>query len=223
MSDPQYSFSNTTAAIRLTSNRDLFIQGDTGRSISFQVGTPSTPSYTVDSSNNVIFNNSLSIRQPISLSYNSLPTFSSNQIGCTLSATIDLNRNPPTNGYFSVGSLSLGIGVWLLSAQLTLQSSGAFVTNLVTYMVGFSTSTSSFVNPTNPGSSGSPDVLWGNGNTIARLGFGNTNTGQYFGLSKVEVISLTATTTYHFLIYLSYPANDAVLLNPCYFRATRIA
>jgi hypothetical protein len=222
MSDTQYSFSGTTATIRLNSNRDLFIQGDTGRSISFQVGTPSTASYTVDSNNNVSFNNQLSIRQPITLSYTSLPTFSSNQIGCTLSATIS-TANPPTNGYFTVGSITLGIGVWLLSAQLTMQSAGAYVTTLVTYMVGFSTSTSSFTNPTNPGSAGSPDVLWGNGSAVARMGFGNVSTGQYFALSKVEVIPVTATTTYNFLIYLSYPSNDAVLLNPNYFRATRIA
>ena len=134
----------------------------------------------------------------------SIPTI--NQLGYSFSGTLTSN-SITANGLYTIASITLPSGVWLLNSQLTLINGGSGATTFTQVVASISPTTS----------------LLNTNLTVTRA---NASTAQstYSSQHNVLIVSLTAaSTTYYLLTNVTFTTTVTLTYQTSYLTATRIA
>ena len=133
-----------------------------------------------------------------------IPT--SNQLGYSFSGTLT-SDSITANGVYTVASITLASGVWLLNSQLVMLNTGA----------GSSTFTQ-IISSISPGT-----TVNGTNVTVTRANAA-TNQNSYTGQHNVRIVSLTAaSTTYYLIASVTFTTTVTLTYQTSYLTATRIA
>jgi len=164
--------------------------------------------------------NGMSINNPITLSYSSLPSFAAGQVGSTLQATGSSSQVISSDTNTNLVQLTIPPGIWVISSFYMVQSTGIYVTAITTAFSGISNVSQSINNAI-----GANTAQWGNGSVIAYTGFGNTAFGQCYSQNHNCFATISSSTTYYLVVRLVYnntSTNSLSVIN-AYLNALRIA
>jgi len=134
-----------------------------------------------------------------------IPT--SNQLGYSFSGALTTGLSITSNGSYTIASITLPSGVWLLNSQLVMVNGGTGATTFTQIISSISTTT----------------AIEGANLTLTRA---NAATAQnsYTGQHNVRIVSLTAaSTTYYLIASVTFTTTVTLTYQTSYLTATRIA
>jgi len=202
---------------------DLGVAGNTIITQNLGVGL-NNPQYTVDICGNLNVRGTVSASNSTQLTYTSLPTLTSYQVGYTSYGVFTGGVAITTGTVASLTSITVPMGVWMFNAQGVFQASTGAAVNVTTAVLSLHNSPTGVQPAALAAATNIPPYafsqLYLTGG--ASLGLALNTQNNYYSTNITQVLNLGATTTVY-LNTLFVGATVACDISSSYFSATRLA
>ena len=203
---------------------DLGVAGNTIITQNLGVGL-NNPQYTVDICGNLNVRGTVSASNATQLTYTSLPTLTSYQVGYTSYGVFTGGVAITTGTVVSLTSITVPMGVWMFNAQGVFQATTGSAVNVTTAILSLGGSATqiqpaALAAATNIPPYGFSQLYLTGG---ASLGLGQNVQNNYYSTNITQVLNLGAATTTVYLNTLFVGATVACDISSSYFSATRLA
>jgi len=203
---------------------DLGVAGNTIITQNLGVGL-NNPQYTVDICGNLNVRGTVSASNTTQLTYTSLPTLTSYQVGYTSYGVFTGGVAITTGTVASLTSITVPMGVWMFNAQGVFQSTTGTAVNVTTAILSLGGSATQIQPAALAAATNIPPYafsqLYLTGS--ASLGLGQNVQNNYYSTNITQVLNLGAATTTVYLNTLFVGATVACDVSSSYFSATRLA
>jgi len=203
---------------------DMGVAGNTIITQNLGVGT-NNPQYTVDICGNLNVRGMVTAANTTQLTYTTLPTLTSYQIGYTTYGVFTGGVSIATATVANLTSITVPMGVWMFNAQGVFQSTTAAAVHVTTAILSLHKSATQ-VQPgalaaaTNiPPYAFSQLYLTGS----ASMGIGQNIQNNYYSTNITQVLNLSAASSTIYLNTLFVGATVTCDISSSYFSATRLA
>ena len=201
---------------------DLGVAGNTIITQNLGVGT-NNPQYTVDICGNLNVRGTLNTSNSTQLTYSTLPTLNSYQVGYTAYGTL-YNTGVLPNTVNNISQITVPMGVWMFNAQGVFQTTTATAVNITTAILSLYNSATSIQSSSLASLTNTPPYafsqLYLTNNT---LGVGMNVQNNYYSTNITQILTLNASSQTIYLNSLFVGGNIACDISSSYFSATRLA